>query len=62
MVHHRVGSRTTEEEKQEVICALRREIILNPKMKHRLILKAIKTEKNAELRKLIRWYNKKGWL
>ena len=62
MVHYRVGRQTTEEEKQEVIFALKREIILNSKMKHRLILKAIKTEKNAELRKLIRWYNKKGLL
>lgn len=60
MVHDHIESQTTEKEKQEVICALKREIILNPKMKHRIILRAIKTEKNAELGRLIRWYNKKG--
>ncbi|MEM9859065.1 MAG: hypothetical protein AAF843_17025 [Bacteroidota bacterium] len=51
-----------KQEKNEVIKSLKEDILLNPKMKHRLILKAIKTEGDPEVQKLIRWYNKRGLL
>ncbi len=54
--------KASKPEKSEVIKALKKDILLNPKMKHRLILRAIKTEANPEVQKLIRWYNKKGLL
>ncbi|MEM6526054.1 MAG: hypothetical protein AAF693_19820 [Bacteroidota bacterium] len=54
--------RKVDQEKYDAIRDLKREIILNPEMKHRIILKAIKTEENPEIRKLIRWYNKKSLL
>ncbi len=50
----------TTHEHTEILRSLQQEIILHPEMKYRIILRAIKTEKNAELRRLIRWYNKKG--
>ncbi|MEM7106749.1 MAG: hypothetical protein AAF519_00890 [Bacteroidota bacterium] len=46
----------------EILKSLQKEIILNPKMKHRIILKAIKTAKTKELSRLIRSYNKKNAL
>ncbi|MEM9858246.1 MAG: hypothetical protein AAF843_12855 [Bacteroidota bacterium] len=62
MVHPLFDWQTTEKQKRAAIHILKHEIMLNPKMKHRLILRAIKTEGNPEIRKLIRWYNKKGLL
>ncbi len=56
------GVQITEREKQMAIQALKKDILLNPKMKHRLILRAIKTEDNPEVRKLIRKYNKERLL
>ena len=50
----------TEHQKSGVIKSLREDILLNPQMRHRLILRAIETEKDPEVRKLIRWYNKRG--
>ncbi|MEM9391581.1 MAG: hypothetical protein AAGA02_13975 [Bacteroidota bacterium] len=41
---------------------LRIDIILHPELKHRIILKAIKTAKTRELSQLIRSYNKKNML
>lgn len=48
--------------KKEILRKLEREIILNPEMRHRIILKAIKTAKTSELGRLIRSYNKKNLL
>lgn len=44
-----------------LIKALRKAILLNPGMKHRLILKAIKTAESKEARKVIREFYKSGF-
>ncbi|MEM9389145.1 MAG: hypothetical protein AAGA02_01655 [Bacteroidota bacterium] len=42
----------------EVIKNLEQEILLNPELRHRLVLKAIKTAKSKEARKMIRTFYK----
>ncbi|MEM6526146.1 MAG: hypothetical protein AAF693_20285 [Bacteroidota bacterium] len=54
--------RKVDQEKYDAIRDLKCEIILNPEMKHRIILKAIKNAKTKELARLIRNYNKKDLL
>ncbi len=41
---------------------LRTAILLHPELKHRIILKGIKTAKSKELGRLIRLFNKKNLL
>ncbi len=53
---------TTRHDKYEAVRLLKKEINLQPEMKHRLILRAIKTEENPEIKTFIRFCNKKGML
>lgn len=43
---------------REILRKLEREIVLNPEMRHRIILKAIKTAESREVQKVIRTFYK----
>lgn len=51
---------TSTLEHAEILNNLKREIILKPGMRNRLILKAIKTAQSKELQKLIRKFFKQN--
>ncbi|MEM9389505.1 MAG: hypothetical protein AAGA02_03470, partial [Bacteroidota bacterium] len=51
---------TSTAEHTEILNNLKREIILNPKMRNRIILRAIKTSQSKELQKVIRKFFKQN--
>lgn len=51
---------TSTAEHTEILNNLKREIILNPEMRNRIILKAIKTSQSKELQKAIRKFFKQN--
>lgn len=46
----------------EILRNLQKEILLNPDMRHRIILKAIKTAESKEVRKTIREFCRSSFL